>query len=110
MTSGTSSFVLGEHGGADADVDAPVEQIIDRAAKPGGPSNGDRHVAGGRAPPARGDLIDDAAGFICGARSLERVELGKVAHEILVRVAQLGRKRLDEVVVVVNAAGEDECQ
>jgi hypothetical protein len=43
-----------------------------------------------------------------GLRRVVGVEIGEIADEILVGDAELSGERLDEVVVVMKAAGQDE--
>jgi hypothetical protein len=105
---GAGTLVLGEDSGGDADVDATVEEIICDSAEARRPANRDGYVTNGRAAALGDDGIDDLVGLGDRVGAVVGVERGEVADEVLVAEAHLHGDGLDEVVVVVDAVGEDQ--
>ena len=105
---GAEAGVVGEHGGADGDVGATVEEVVRLAAEASGPVERDGHVTDG-GPAAYGlDGVDEPESVGGSSGGVVGVERREVGDEVLVADAQLVRERLDERIVKVNAAGEDE--
>ena len=103
-----SVVVLGEHGGRDADVHAAVEEIVRGATEAGGPGDGDREVADGWSAALGDDLVDDLAGLGDGVSVVVGVQGREIADEVLVGHAELHGEGLDQVIVEVDAARQDE--
>jgi hypothetical protein len=105
---GTGPVELREHGGGHSDIGATVEELVDAAAEMGRPSYRDGEVADGRAAALCEDGVDDLLSVSDGMGVVVGVEVGEIADEELVIEAELGCQGLDEVVVGVDAAREDE--
>jgi len=107
-SNGAGPFELREHGGGDSDVGAAVEQVVDAAAEVGRPSDGDGEVADGGATALGDDGVDDLLGVSDGVGVVVGFQVGQIANEVLVVEAELGREGLDQVVIRVDAARQDE--
>lgn len=104
------SGVLGQRGGADGDVDARVKEILRLASVARGPRDGHAEKADRWTAAVlenvlnRGLRVGDRGEAIVGG------ERDEIAHEQRVIVRNLSHKSQDELVVKMQAAGEDDGQ
>ncbi|HVV52347.1 MAG TPA: hypothetical protein VHO06_21950 [Polyangia bacterium] len=104
----TGAVELRKHGSGHSNIGAAVEELVDRAAEVAGPGYWDREVAHGRASSLSEDGVDDLLGVGDGVGVVVGVQVGEIADEVLVVETELGRERLDQVVVGMDAARQDE--
>jgi hypothetical protein len=104
----TGAVELREHGRGHSDVGTAVEELVDGAAEVVGPGDRDGEIAHGRAPTPCEDGVDDLLGVSDGVGVVVGVEVGEIAHEVLVVETELGRQRLDQMVVGMDAARQNE--
>jgi hypothetical protein len=99
---------VGQHRRADADVRATVEKVFGRSTKARGPIEGNGHETDCRATASRLDRVRDPHGLRGRFGGVVRIEIRQVPDEELIGHAHAIGQSLNEVVVGVKAAGEDE--
>jgi len=98
------------HGGPDRDVRAGVEQIHGRSVESSRPGDGDCHQAQCGPTALLRDRCRELQHLVGRCQIIVRLQRDVVADEERVRARHLADERLDEPVVRVEAAGEDDRQ
>lgn len=98
------------HRGPDRDVRTGVEQVGRLTAEPRRPRQRDRHEAEGRATALLRNARRLGEGLVGRREVIVRGERDVVADEERVGVGHLADERLDELIVRVKAAREDDRQ
>jgi hypothetical protein len=102
--------VARHYGGANGDVGACVEEVLGPPVEASCPGHRDSHQPEGGPASFRRCGVRDAQGLIDCAEMVMRVERDEISHEQRVAVGDLADERLDELVVRMEAAGQEQRQ
>ncbi len=98
------------HGCPDRDVRAGVEKVDGLSIEPGRPGDRDRHETQRRPATLLGDRRRELDRLVGGGEVVVSRQRDIVADEERIRVGHLADERLDELIVSVEAAREDDGQ